>query len=95
MADITLTVVGSAVGTIISGVSLAPDDSDRLLAFLAATHGLDSDGEQRTPQQMIDAYWAGMVSGTLSNVMRWEQETASKAARDAVAPITPILPNPE
>jgi len=87
MADITLTVVGSAVGTINSGVSLAPDDSDRLLAFLAATHGLDAAGNPRTPQQMIDAYWAGMVSGTLANVMRWEQEIASKGARDAVGPI--------
>lgn len=95
MADITLTVVGSAVGTINSGVSLSPSDSDRLMAFLAATHGLDADGNPRTPQQMIDAYWAGMVSGTLANVMRWEQETASKAARDAITPITPITQNSE
>ena len=91
MADITLTVVGSTVGTINSGVSLSPTDSDRLMAFLAATHGLDADRNPRTPQQMIDAYWAGMVSGTLANVMRWEQEVASKGARDAVIPIVATI----
>lgn len=87
MADITLTVVGTTVGTLTSTMTLTSADSDRLLAFLAATYGVDAEGVQRTPQQMIEAYWAAMASGTVSSVMRWEQEVAAQTARDAVAPI--------
>lgn len=83
MADITLTVTGTTVGTITSTLTLTSADSDRLLAFLAANYG----GDGVTPQQMIEAYWAGMAEGTLANVIRWEQDQAAKAARDAVTPI--------
>lgn len=88
MASVTLTVVGSEVGTLESGVTLTPDHSDRLMAFLTAMHGTDEQGNPRTPQQMIDSYWSGIVAGTVANVTRWEQEEAAKTARDAVTPIT-------
>jgi len=88
MADITLTVVGSDVGTITSTVSLGPVDSDRLMAYLMATHGSDADGNQRTPQQMIEAYWSKVTEGTLNNVLRYEQDQAAQSARDSVAPIS-------
>lgn len=84
MASITLTVTGTTVGTITSTLTLSADDSDRLLAFLAANYG----GDGVTPQQMIENYWAGMADGTLANVVRWEREQAAKTARDAVTPIS-------
>ena len=87
MADITLTVVGSTVGTLKSTLTLSSADSDRFLAFLAATYGVDAEGVQRTAQQMIEAYWSAMAAGTVANVTRWEQEVAAQTARDAVTPI--------
>ena len=92
MAEITLNVIGSTIGEVNSTVALAQPDSDRLMAFLVSAHGLDEQGNQRTPQQMIDAYWSAMVTGTLANVFRWEQDTMSKAARDAVTPLLPVWP---
>jgi phosphoserine phosphatase len=88
MAEITLTVVGTTVGTISSTLTLTSADSDRLLAFLAATYGTDAEGNARTPQQMIEAYWAAMAAGTVSSVQRWEQEQAAQTAREAVPPLT-------
>lgn len=81
MADITLTVTGTTVGTITSTLTMSGADSDRFLAFLAAQY----DG---TPQQMIEAYWQAMAQGTIDNVTRWEKEQAAKAAADAVTPIS-------
>lgn len=88
MADITLTVTGSAVGTITSTLTLSANDSDRFTAFLAAEYGTDESGNARTAQQMIEAYWLSMADGTLANVVRWEREQAAKTARDAVTPIS-------
>lgn len=88
MADITLTVVGSTVGTIKSMVTISSQDSDRLLEFLLATYGTDADGNSRTPQKMIEAYWAAVTAGTISNVTNYEREQAAKNAREAVTDIT-------
>lgn len=90
MATITLNVSGSTVGDIASAVELSSADSDRLMAFLVAQYGVDDEGQPRTPQQMITAYWQGMVDGTLSNVTRWEQEQAAQVARDGVTPIAAV-----
>lgn len=90
MADITLTVFGSDVGTVSSTLRLSATDSDRLLAFLAANYGTDKEGNPRTPQQMIDAYWQSMAEGTIANVIRWEREKAATDAANNVPPISII-----
>lgn len=89
MATITLRVEGSDVGIIEVPVNLNATDSDRLMGFLLDAHGTDPDGNPRTSQAMIEAYWDGIVAGTLANVLRYEQERAAKEAREAVTPIVP------
>ena len=90
MSTITLTVEGSTVGTLTVPTILDQTQSDRLMAYLAAEFGTgrDADGNPvpRTPQEMVTAYWASIVSGTLDNVVRFEQAQAEQAARDAVQP---------
>lgn len=67
--------------------TMSSADRQRFLAFLFATHGLDEEGNQRTQQQIVEAFWAGISAGTVSNIVRFEQEAAARAARDAVTPI--------
>lgn len=88
MAQIALTVTGSAIGTLQSTLTLSEVDSERLLAFLTANYGKNEDGTDRTPQEIISAYWAAIASGTISNVLRWEQDQAAQVARDAISPIS-------
>lgn len=87
MAEITLTVSGSAIGTLQSTLTLSETDSDRLLAFLVANYGKNPDGTDRTPQETITAYWSAISQGTISNVLRWEQDIAAQSARDTITPI--------
>lgn len=90
MSTITLTVEGSAVGTLTVPTVLDQTQSDRLMAYLAAEFGTgrDADGNPvpRTPQEMVTAYWDSVVSGTLGNVVRFEDEQRVQAARAASQP---------
>lgn len=90
MSTITLNVEGSTVGTLTVTTVLTPAQSDRLMAYLVAEFGTgqDADGNPvpRTSQEMVTAYWASIVSGTLNNVVRFEQAQAERAARNAVQP---------
>ncbi|WP_284262453.1 hypothetical protein [Roseicyclus amphidinii] len=74
---------------VIATVASMMDDSGRLrfLNYIVATHGVDEEGNPRTPQQMIEAFWSGISAGTTANIQRYEQEVAAQAARDAVAPL--------
>ena len=89
MATITLTVVGSTVGTLTTEKELNEVQSNRLMAYLAAEFGTGTDeaGQvffQRTPQEMVEAYWASIVIGTFNNVLRFEENKAVEQARQSV-----------
>lgn len=91
MSTITLTVEGSAVGVLTVPVELAPAQSDRLMAYLVGTYGtkqVDGETVPRTAQEMVEAYWSGIVRGTLDNVVRFEKDEAAKAAAAAVQDFT-------
>lgn len=89
MATISITVVGSTIGTIPYVSEIADsDESDKFLAYLRDMHGTDDDGNPRTAEQMVELYWQGIVNGTVANIERWEREKASQAAAAAVTPIT-------
>lgn len=94
MATITLNVLGSTVGALTAETVLDQAQSDRLMAFLAANYGahtVDGVDVARTPQEMVDAYWAAIVRGTLNNVIAWEKERDARAASNAVAPMSATL----
>ena len=91
MSTITLTVEGSAVGTLTVPLELTSIQSDRLMAYLVGMYGTKTvDGETvpRTPQEMVEAYWSAIVRGTLDNVENFEREELAKAAKASVKPFT-------
>lgn len=63
-------------------------DRERFLAFLVATYGLDGDGNQRTQQQIIEAFWQPIAASTAANIENWEREVVALAARNGVPPVT-------
>lgn len=88
MAKITLIVEGSTIGTATIVTEYDQTNSDRLVAYLTAMHGTDTEGNPRDLQGIVSAYWAGIRAGTHANVERWEKEQAAAAAREAVVPMT-------
>jgi hypothetical protein len=87
MAKITVTVEGSDIGSATISTEYNKTNSDRLVRYLVAMHGTDEDGNPRDLTGMVQAYWDGVVAGTQSNVVRWEQEQAARAAAEAVPPM--------
>lgn len=88
MATITVSVAGSSVGTITITESLEGDNADRVLAYLLEAYRLDLNGQARTPTEVVATYWAGVRADLFERVLRFEQEAAAQAARDAVEPVT-------
>ena len=88
MSTITLTVVGTTVGTLTSTTELDQPRSDRLMAYLAHEFGtgIDADGLPfaRTPQEMVEAYWGSIVRGTYANVMRFEEAKGIEAVKQTL-----------
>jgi len=90
MATITITVEGQTIGTVSIVEEVSGTDSDRLLAYLVATHGKDTLGNQRTGAEMVAAYWEPIRRNMLDAATRFHQDQAAAAARQAVAPIASI-----
>jgi hypothetical protein len=91
MATITLQINGTTVGDMSVTNTLSSDMSDRLMAYLTAAYGttvVDGVEVQRSPQEMVEAYWAGVVAGTAANVERHERQEAAKSAAAAVPPFS-------
>jgi hypothetical protein len=87
MASITLTVVGTTVGTVTATNTMSQADGDRFLAYLAYAYGTNDDGSQRTPQGTIEAAWAAIRSGMMANVVNYEKQIAMEAAAAGIADI--------
>lgn len=87
MAKITISIEGSTVGTITVTDTLEKAHSDRFMAWLAASYGVDAEGKPRGPADMVAACWAAIRSGVFANVISHEAELAAQAARASVAPM--------
>jgi hypothetical protein len=98
MGKIILTVEGSTVGTVATGggvvieKAVSETDSGRLIAAYAKAYAgkwLDADGQLRQPTivEVLDAWWDGVVAGSVATVLSIEQASAAEAARTAVTPI--------
>lgn len=87
MAKIIISIEGSTVGTITVTDTLEKEYSDRFMGWLAAAYGVDPDGNQRNPADMVAACWAAIRSGVFANVISYEAEQAALAARGSVAPM--------
>lgn len=98
MGKITLIVEGTTVGTVANGGgvvlerSVSETDSERLIAAYARTYAgrwTDANGNPRDPTiaEVLEAWWEGVVAGSVAHVLAVEKEQAAAAARDAVEPI--------
>lgn len=87
MATITITVEGQTIGTVQIIEEVTGTDSDRLLAYLAATHGKDALGNPRTGAEMVAAYWEPIRRTMLEAATNYHREQAAAAARNAVPPV--------
>ena len=87
MATISVCVSGSSVGDVTITETLEGENSDRVMAYLLTTYGMDENGNARTLPQIIAAYWSGVRRELFERVRQHDQEHAAQAARDAVAAI--------
>ena len=99
MGKIILTVEGSTVGTVASGggIVLAKEvseqDSARLIAAYARSYAgrwKDENNQPRQPTiaEVLEAWWDGVVAGSINHVRSVEQEVAAQEARAAVSAIS-------
>lgn len=87
-STITLAIVGGAVfGRHSETFAVTQEDGDRILAYAAAVHGLDANGNQRSPQQVVGALAEVFMRDLLRRTMVWEREQAARAASANVADI--------
>jgi hypothetical protein len=98
MGKIILTVEGTTVGTVASGggivieKTVSEQDSGRLIQAYAHSYAgkwKDENGNNRAPTitEVLEAWFDGIVSGSVAHVESVEKELAAKAAAAAVAPI--------
>lgn len=99
MGKIILTVEGTTVGTVAQGggvvieKAVSETDSGRLIAAYAKSYAgrwTNNDGTPRQPtiQEVLEAWWDGIVAGSVAHVQSAEREEAAKAAAAAVAVIS-------
>jgi hypothetical protein len=99
MGKIILTVEGTTVGTVSNGggivieKTVSEEDSARLLQAYAAIYAdrwVDAEGTpfQPTYEQIIQAWWNGIVDGSVSAVRNQEATVAAKQAAEAVTDIS-------
>jgi len=103
MGKIILTVEGTTVGTVAQGGGIVIEkavseiDSGRLIAAYAksyagrwmteATEESPSVPRQPTIQEVLEAWWDGVVAGSVAHVQSVEREEAAKSAAAAVTTI--------
>lgn len=93
MGKIILTVEGTTVGTVAQGGGVviekvvSEQDSARLVAAYARTYGITLNGAASI-QQVLQAWFDGVVNGSIAHVLSVEKEVAAEQAREAVTPIT-------
>ena len=99
MGKIILTVEGTTVGTVAAGGGIvvakevSEQDSGRLIAAYARSYAgkwKNEDGTLRQPtiQEVIEAWFGGIVAGSIAHVASVEAEVKAAEARATVAPIT-------
>ena len=99
MGSITLLVEGTTVGTKAGGggveivKQVSEQDSGRLIQAYAVSYAgkwKDEDGNNRAPtiNEVLEAWFDGVVAGSTAHVLSVEKEQAARTAAAAVAPIS-------
>jgi hypothetical protein len=99
MGKIILTVEGTTVGTVATGGGIVVEkavseaDSGRLIMAYARSYAdrfKNEDGTPRQPsiQEVIEAWFGGIVAGSVAHVESVEREVAAEQAKAAIAPIS-------
>ena len=83
MATITLSVSGSAVGTITRTVTLDQANSDAAFAYVLDVYAQDAQGNPLGPVQSVEAMLDGVIKGVLANIDRHKRDAAARAAAEA------------
>lgn len=98
MGKIILTVEGTTVGTVAGGggvvieKSVSEQDSARLIAAYARSYAgrwTNEDGSLRNPtiREVLEAWFEGVVAGSIAHVLSVEKEVAAEQARETVTAI--------
>lgn len=98
MGKIILTVEGSTVGTVAGGggivieKTVSEQDSGRLIRAYAMSYadrwtGANGAPRQPTIQEVLQAWFDGVVAGSVAHVQSVERDLAARTASDAVAAI--------
>ena len=99
MGKIILTVEGTTVGEVSKGggvvvtKEVSEVDSGRLIAAYARSYAgtwKNEDGTLRQPtiQEVIEAWFGGIVAGSIAHVESVEKEVKAAEAREEIAPIS-------
>lgn len=99
MGKISLTVEGTTVGTVATGGGIvltkevSETDSGRLIMAYARTYAdrfKDEDGAPREPtiEEVLEAWFNGIVAGCVAHVESVEREVAAEEAKAAISPIS-------
>lgn len=93
MGQMILKVVGSTVGTVEFPKEVSSVDSGRLVMAYAYSYRdkwKNEDGTLRQPSinEVLQAWWDGVVAGSVAHVLSVEKEMAAKAASDSVQAIS-------
>lgn len=92
MGQMILKVVGSTVGTVEFPKEISSLDTGRTVQAYAYSYRdkwKNEDGTLRTPtlNEVLQAWWDGVIAGSVAHVLSVEKELAAKNATEAVAPI--------
>jgi hypothetical protein len=93
MGQMILKVIGSTIGTKEYPKEISSLDTGRTVAAYAYSYRekwKNEDGTLRTPtiDEVLQAWWDGIIAGSVVHVQSVEKELAAKAASEAVAPIS-------
>lgn len=99
MGSITLLVEGTTVGTKAGGggveivKTVSEQDSGRLIQAYAISYAgkwKNQDGTNRAPtiREVLEAWFEGVVAGSVAHVLSVEKDVAAKSAANAVSQIS-------
>jgi pantothenate synthetase len=93
MGQMILKVVGSTVGTVEFPKEISSLDTARTVQAYAYSYRekwTNEDGTLRQPSinEVLQAWWDGIIAGSVAHVLSVEKERAAEAAAAAVQPVS-------
>jgi hypothetical protein len=90
MATLSFGVNGPTI-TLNVAMEVTDDEATRMLTYLMATHGVDSDGNLRAPETVAEVFASDVLYKLLAQTEQYERKLAVQAALASVAPIIPTV----